>query len=104
LERQTPEFEISGRLELFTCIPKNVTAPLFNAVHCAILMSATLAPFETSKPHLVFHARLVNLSFGLTFPKEKRLTIAVSVPALFSKDRDSSTDEKKSSQKSYRYN
>ncbi|PWB52919.1 MAG: ATP-dependent DNA helicase [Candidatus Methanoperedenaceae archaeon] len=82
-------FEISGRLELFTCIPKNVTAPLFDSVHCAILMSATLAPFETIKATLGISRQTRELSFGLTFPKEKRLTIAVSVPALFSKDRDS---------------
>ncbi len=81
--------EISGRLELFTCIPKNVTAPLFNSVHCAILMSATLAPFETIKATLGISRQTRELSFGLTFPKEKRLTIAVSVPALFAKDRDS---------------
>jgi len=81
--------EISGRLELFTCIPKNVTAPLFNSVHCAILMSATLMPFETIKATLGIARETRELSFGLTFPKEKRLTIAVSVPALFAKDRDS---------------
>lgn len=81
--------EISGRLELFTCIPKNVTEPLFNSVHSAILMSATLAPFETIKATLGISRPACELSFGLTFPKEKRLTIAVSVPALFSKDRDS---------------
>jgi len=81
--------EISGRLELFTCIPKNVTAPLFNSVHSAILMSATLAPFETIKATLGISRQTRELSFGLTFPKEKRLTIAVSVPALFAKDRDS---------------
>jgi DNA excision repair protein ERCC-2 len=81
-------YEISGRLELFTCIPKNVTAPLFNSVHSAILMSATLAPFETIKATLGIARDTCELSFGLTFPKEKRLTIAASVPALFSKDRD----------------
>jgi len=80
--------EISGRLELFTCIPKNVTAPLFNSVHSAILMSATLTPFETIKTVLGIERVTREMSFGLTFPKEKRLTIAVSVPALFSKDRD----------------
>jgi DNA excision repair protein ERCC-2 len=81
-------YEISGRLELFTCIPKNVTAPLFNSVHSAILMSATLAPFETIKAVLGIERDTREMSFGLTFPKEKRLSIAVSVPALFSKDRD----------------
>ncbi len=80
--------EIYGRLELFTCIPKNVTAPLFNTVHSAILMSATLAPFETIKTTLGITRETCELSFGLSFPKEKRLTIAASIPALFAKDRD----------------
>ncbi len=80
--------EIYGRLELFTCIPKNVTAPLFNPVHSAILMSATLAPFETIKTTLGITRETCELSFGLSFPKEKRLTIAASIPALFAKDRD----------------
>lgn len=80
--------EIYGRLELFTCIPKNVTAPLFNSVHSAVLMSATLAPFLTIKTTLGITRETHELTFGLTFPKDKRLTIAVSVPPLFSKDRD----------------
>ncbi len=80
--------EIYGRLELFTCIPKNVTAPLFNSVHAAVLMSATLAPFETIKTTLGISRETRDLSFGLTFPREKRLTIAISAPPLFAKDRD----------------
>ena len=80
--------EIYGRLELFTCIPKNVTAPLLNSIHAAVLMSATLAPFETIKITLGIDRETRDLSFGLSFPKEKRLTIAVSVPPLFAKDRD----------------
>ncbi len=80
--------EIYGRLELFTCIPKNVTAPLFNSVHAAVLMSATLAPFETIKTTLGITRETRELAFGLSFPKEKRLTIAASVPPLFAKDRD----------------
>ena len=80
--------EIYGRLELFTCIPKNVTAPLFTSVHAAVLMSATLAPFETIKMTLGIARETCELSFGLSFPKEKRLTISVSVPPLFAKDRD----------------
>ncbi len=80
--------EIYGRLELFACIPKNVTAPLFDSVHAAVLMSATLAPFETVKATLGITRETRELSFGLSFPKEKRLTIAVSVPPLFAKDRD----------------
>ncbi len=80
--------EIYGRLELFSCIPKNVTSPLFDSVHSAVLMSATLAPFETIKTTLGIVRETCELSYGLTFPKEKRLTISVSVPPLFAKDRD----------------
>lgn len=80
--------EIYGRLELFTCIPKNVTAPLFNSLHAGVLMSATLSPFGTIKTTLGIARETRDLAFGLSFPKEKRLTIAVSVPPLFAKDRD----------------
>jgi DNA excision repair protein ERCC-2 len=81
--------DIYGRLELFTCIPKNVTAPLFNSVYAAVLMSATLAPFETFKTTLGITRETRELAFGLSFPRERRQTIAVSVPPLFAKDRDS---------------
>ncbi|VVB52256.1 ATP-dependent DNA helicase [uncultured archaeon] len=87
--------EIYGRLELFTCIPKNVTAPIFEAVHSAVLISATLAPFETIKTTLGITRETHEISFGLTFPKEKRLTIAVSVPPLFSKDRENPVTKEK---------
>jgi DNA excision repair protein ERCC-2 len=80
--------EIYGRLELFTCIPKNVTAPLFNSIHAAVLMSATLAPFATIKTTLGIARETRELAFGLCFPRERRQTIAVSVPPLFAKDRD----------------
>lgn len=80
--------EIYGRLELFTCIPKNVTAPLFNSLHAGVLMSATLAPFDAMKRTLGITHETCELAFGLTFPKENRLTIAVSVRPLFAKDRD----------------
>ncbi len=82
--------EIYGRVELFSCIPKNVTAPLFNSLYSAILMSATLKPFETIKTTLGIARETSELSFGLSFPREKRLTIAVNVPPLFAKDRDNS--------------
>ena len=83
-----PDNEIYGQLELLTCIPKNVTAPIFEEVHAAILMSATLTPFETIKSTLGITRETCEKSFGLTFPKEKRLTIAVSIPPLFAKDRE----------------
>ncbi|MDP2845428.1 MAG: ATP-dependent DNA helicase, partial [Candidatus Methanoperedens sp.] len=80
--------DIYGRLELFTCIPKNVTAPIFNSVHAGVLMSATLAPFETIKTTLGITRETCDLAFGLSFPRERRQTIAVSVPPLFAKNRD----------------
>lgn len=80
--------EIYGRLELFTCIPKNVTAPLFNSSHSSVLMSATLAPFDTVKATLGIDRETVDLAYGITFPEKKRLTISVSVPPLFAKNRD----------------
>ncbi len=80
--------DIYGRLELFTCIPKNVTAPIFNSVHAGVLMSATLAPFETIKTTLGIARETCELAFGLSFPRERRQTIAVSVPPLFAKNRD----------------
>jgi DNA excision repair protein ERCC-2 len=79
---------VVGRIELFTCIPKNVTQPLFDSVHAAVLMSATLRPFEIIKSTLGISREVEEISYGTTFPKERRLTLAVSVPPLFSKNRD----------------
>jgi DNA excision repair protein ERCC-2 len=80
--------DIYGRLELFACIPKNVTSPLFNSVHSAVLMSATLTPFETVKTTLGITRETREISFSLSFSRANRLTIAVSVPPLFAKSRD----------------
>ena len=80
--------EIYGRLELFACIPTHITAPLFNSSYSSVLMSATLAPFDMIKNTLGLERDCVELAFGITFPEEKRLTISVSVPPLFAKNRD----------------
>ncbi len=79
--------EIYGRLELFTCIPKIITAPLINSVYASILMSATITPFENVKRTLGITRETCERAFELTFPKERRLTLAVSVPPLFAKER-----------------
>lgn len=81
--------EIYGRIELFTCIPRDVTGPFLNSVHSAVLMSATLQPFDTIKTTLGITRTTCELAFGYTFPREKRHTIAVSVPPLFARNRDS---------------
>lgn len=80
------ENEIDWRLELYSCIPKNITGPLFDGVHSAVLMSATLTPFDDIKMMLGIKRETYEKVYGTTFPKEKRLSIAVSFPALFSAD------------------
>lgn len=80
---------VYGRMELFTCIPKNVTEPLLDSLHGAVLMSATLRPFKMIKATLGVNRETEEIAYGTTFPQERRLTLAVSVPPLFAKNRDS---------------
>lgn len=80
---------VAGRIELFTCIPKNVTQPLFDSVYTAVLMSATLRPFEMVKSTLGISREVEEISYATTFPQERRLTLTVSIPPLFAKNRDS---------------
>jgi DNA excision repair protein ERCC-2 len=80
--------EIYGRIELFTCIPKNVTEPLFDSVFSAVLMSATLRPFDMVKSTLGIARTTCELSYGTSFPEDRRMTLSVSVPPLFAKTRD----------------
>lgn len=80
--------EIYGRLELFTCIPQNVTAPLFKNAFSAILMSATLKPFDMIRQTLGIERETCELSYGLTFPAERRLTIAGAILPQFARNRD----------------
>ncbi len=79
---------IYGRLELFTCIPSNVTEPLFASVFSVILMSATLRPFDMVKATLGIKRETCELAYSTSFPSEKRLTIAVDIPPLFARSRD----------------
>ncbi|MCQ1534625.1 ATP-dependent DNA helicase [Methanosarcina sp. KYL-1] len=80
---------VYGRLELFTCIPKNVTQPLLDSVFSAVLMSATLRPFEMIKATLGINREVEEIAYGTTFPPDRRLSLAVSIPPLFAKNRDS---------------
>jgi len=89
MRRDFKSDRVVGRLELFTCIPKNVTQPLLDSVYSAVLMSATLRPFEMVKSTLGVTREVEEITFGTTFPQERRLTLAVSVPPLFAKNRDS---------------
>lgn len=89
MRRDFKSDRVVGRLELFTCIPKNVTQPLLDSVYSAVLMSATLRPFEMVKSTLGVSREVEEIIYGTTFPPERRLTLAVSVPPLFAKNRDS---------------
>jgi DNA excision repair protein ERCC-2 len=79
--------EVYGRAELFNCIPREVTADLFEEVHATVLMSATLRPFDVLAEVLGLEEP-VELAYGLTFPEANRRTFAVDVPPLFASRRE----------------
>jgi DNA excision repair protein ERCC-2 len=78
--------EVYGRAELYTCIPREVTADLFSEVYATVLMSATLRPFDVIGDVLGLEDP-ASLAYGLQFPEENRRTFTVETPALFSSER-----------------
>ncbi|MCL2141677.1 MAG: ATP-dependent DNA helicase, partial [Methanimicrococcus sp.] len=83
IRRDIETNEIYGRVELFACIPRNVTAPLFATLGGLILMSATFRPFSMSKEILGIEKPCLEIAYPMSFPAENRRTFAVSVPPLF---------------------
>ena len=81
------ETGVVGRAELYTCLPRQVTEPLFEELHATILMSATLRPFDVAADVLGLDDPLT-LAYGEQFPEERRRTYAVETPALFASRRD----------------
>ncbi|MDY7083141.1 MAG: ATP-dependent DNA helicase, partial [Halobacteria archaeon] len=80
---------LEHRLELYTCIPKEVTSSLFDALHSSILMSATLRPFDVLERVVGLNgSEPVELAYGLEYPAERRETFVADVPPLFSRNRD----------------
>ncbi|WP_343203200.1 ATP-dependent DNA helicase [Halorarum halophilum] len=79
--------EVYGRAELYTCIPREVTAALFDEVYASVLMSATLRPFDVTQDVLGLNSP-ATLAYGLEYPEENRRTYSVSTPALFASERD----------------
>ncbi|PSP38891.1 helicase [Halobacteriales archaeon QH_7_65_31] len=81
---------IYGRAELFACLPRSVTEPLFDSVHAAVLMSATLRPFDVLSDVLGVGGAddPVTMAYGEQFPESRRRTYAVDTPALFASARD----------------
>ncbi|MCD1293708.1 ATP-dependent DNA helicase [Methanocella sp. CWC-04] len=85
--RRTREGEVYGRIELFSCIPTEVTKPLMNGAFGVVLMSATLKPFDMVRKTLGIERETLEISFGTTFPPERRRTIAVDIAPQFAKNR-----------------
>jgi DNA excision repair protein ERCC-2 len=94
---------VYGRAELYTCIPRRVTRPLFEELHASVLMSATLRPFDVLGDVLGLAGESeseregegetpeeapVTMAYGEQFPEERRRTYAVDLPALFASKRD----------------
>jgi DNA excision repair protein ERCC-2 len=75
---------------LYTCLPRQVTEPLFEELHATILMSATLRPFDVTEDVLGLDDPLT-MTYGEQFPEERRRTYAVETPALFASKRDDPT-------------
>jgi len=85
--RRTDAGDVVGRAELYTCIPRSVTASLFDELSGTVLMSATLRPFDVAEDVLGLEAP-ATLAYGAQFPEERRRTYAVDVPALYASRRD----------------
>ena len=81
------ETGVVGRAELYTCLPRQVTEPLFEELHATILMSATLRPFDVTEDVLGLEDPLA-MAYGEQFPESRRRTYAVETPALFASKRD----------------
>ncbi|MFO7926217.1 MAG: ATP-dependent DNA helicase [Halobacteriota archaeon] len=81
------ETGVVGRAELYTCLPRQVTEPLFEELHATILMSATLRPFDVTEDVLGLDDPLT-MAYGEQFPQSRRRTYAVETPALFASQRD----------------
>ena len=79
--------EVYGRAELYTCIPRSVTAALFEEVAASVLMSATLRPFDVTEDVLGVEDA-ATLAYGMGYPAENRRTYAVDTPPLFASERN----------------
>ncbi|MFW5930073.1 MAG: ATP-dependent DNA helicase, partial [Halobacteriota archaeon] len=77
---------LDRRLEVFVCLPDNVTESLFDGLHASVFMSATLRPFDVFEESLGVDNAL-RLAYPLEFPRDNRETYAVGLPALYSRRR-----------------
>ena len=79
--------KVYGRAELYTCIPRRITAELFDEVAASVLMSATLRPFDVTEEVLGL-SDAASIAYGMAYPEANRRTFAVDVPPLFSSERN----------------
>nr|WP_276236215.1 ATP-dependent DNA helicase [Halosegnis sp. DT85] len=81
---------VYGRAELYACLPRSVTEPLFAELHASVLMSATLRPFDVLSDVLGVGGddEPLTMAYGEQFPESRRRTYAVDIPALFASTRD----------------
>jgi len=77
-----------GRAELYACLPRSVTEPLFEELSTSVLMSATLRPFDVLGDVLGVGEDRLTMAYGEQFPESRRRTYAVDIPALFASSRD----------------
>ncbi|MFW5983663.1 MAG: helicase C-terminal domain-containing protein, partial [Halobacteria archaeon] len=87
VRRGEGEDRVAARAELYTCLPDEVTEPLFESLHSSVLMSATLRPFDVLSRVLGLNDP-VELAYGTQFPDEHRETFVADLPPLFSSRRD----------------
>ncbi len=85
--RRSRDGLVYGRIELFSCIPTDVTKPIMDGAYSVVLMSATLKPFDMVRSTLGIGRDTVEISFGTTFPPERRRTLAVDVAPQFARNR-----------------
>lgn len=69
--------DITRRINIHLSLPEVITAPIFEAVYAAFLMSATLAPFDKLKEVLGIKRKTIEQLVGLQFPKENRQTYVI---------------------------
>ena len=86
--RKSRDGNVYGRIELFSCIPTDVTRPIMDGAYSVVLMSATLKPFDMVRSTLGITRDVVELAFGTSFPEERRRTLAVDVPPQFARNRN----------------
>jgi len=69
--------EITRRINIHLSLPEVITAPIFEAVYAAVLMSATLSPFDKLKEVLGIKRETVEQLIGLQFPIKNRQTYVI---------------------------